>query len=524
MSRPDSKGDKFSDAWAKSVKPAKSGKCKQDPCANQSVKCNPCDKQSECKWDLLQLRSAVVGVSSEILLFSTEGNSPGFTGPPSGYTSYFLNGNGVFLKGGIILCPAALVLIPQPVLSNAVRYPLVNPSGPFPTGAQNAQTKVSRILVTVLNANGCGRALVYEASLLGVDGAGNVALLYIDPKKQWNSKCPCLDYCKQPYFRWGDSRKLCPGDKAYLIGSAFSEPQDNLMPSGDDYIVQGYIADNRSVDTTGWNPQELVVVDANVYALAMGLPILDADFSLVALQTTSVIGASQVFGGSSGFTGDGKVSGPSQFWMCPVISALLQGPSRTTPSRVLNVNDASGAYSSYQKAYLGIVWKLFTGLDYDTVYGATNNSYQVPLGLTSGDFQSPSQCDIKVGLRVQSVAGNTTSFYQLPGTSGLSFLPNSPLLNVVQPGDQVLSFNECPIGNLQGQIAPALVTWKAFPGSQIDVVYRKQVEGFTACYSLNVTGATLQPYLDYPWASAVWFSHSTGLSNVFPVGNFKPGI
>jgi|SRR5579871_2696691 len=514
MSHSDSKYDKFSDAWKGSPK---QGKPQGDSWGKQSQY-----KQSETKWSGDQLKNAVVGISSEILLFSN-GLTPGFTGAPSAYTSYFLNGNGSLLKGNVILCPAALVLIPQPVLSTLVRYPLVNPSAPFPTGLQNVQTKVSRILVTVYNVNCCGKALVYEASLIGVDGAGNAALLYIDPKKQWNTKCPCLGP-NQPYFRWGDSRKLCPGSRVYLVGSAYSEPQDNLMPSGDQYVVEGTAAANRSVDTTGWNPQELVVVNAPVYTLAIGLPILDSCYNLVGMQTTSVVGASQVFGGSSGFTGDGKVSGPSQFWLCPVISALLAGPrSCNNQTRVLTVNDATGSYSSYQKAYLGLVWKLFTATDYDTVYGASNNSYQVPLGLTSGAFQVPSSCDIKVGLRVQALAGDT-SFYQLPGASGASFLPNSPLLNVVSPGDQILSFQDCPLGNLPGQISGGVVTWKACPGDQIDVAYRKQIDGFTACYSLNVTGATYPPYLDFPWASAVWWSHSTGLTPVFPSPTFKDGI
>ena len=158
-----------------------------------------------------EFSSAVVQIQSEFILLGT-----GATGPINGETQLasnvrydaILQGNGFFIENGYIVTPAHLVLLP-PALSSVVnRYPYVtNP--PSPLGVmQDKMIKASRVLVNVFGLrNNCvscdgltDYGYVYEATIVAIDGAGDIALLQIDPCRAFNRENPSLEH--QKYFTY----------------------------------------------------------------------------------------------------------------------------------------------------------------------------------------------------------------------------------------------------------------------------------------------------------------------------------
>ena len=93
--------------------------------------------------------------------------------PPAAFNNnlrgdVWLEGNGYFIKGHYIVCPAHMVLIPPTTTSAVNRYPFTTKgAGNFELGPDipnyNQMTKVSRIFVEVKNVNGCPYNFIYEA-------------------------------------------------------------------------------------------------------------------------------------------------------------------------------------------------------------------------------------------------------------------------------------------------------------------------------------------------------------------------
>lgn len=487
---------------------------------------------------MCQYKDAVVEIQSEFILIGASGGTGGATcGTPLGPDSrsdVILGGNGFFIKGHYIVCPAQLVLLP-PALTSVVNV------YPFATGAdltlgvlKNQMTRASRILVTVYNVNGNGHTFVYEADLVGVDGAGDIALLCINPKRQWNICNPCIQKC-HPYFNFGSSRRAKDGEKAYLIGDYVTNSLNLRQMTPINGIVEGLVTDHRYLDVSGFVLAELVAVSASVYAWRVGLPIINCQGQVIAMQTISVIGAQTNFlsFGVDSFNGLGGVGGPSEFFMRRVIKELIKGTcSRKTNCHLELIPSGTCSFTRYKKGYLGISYNVVTGVDYDitTDYTSgfpTSNLPRVRLS-PSGEFLNSPSCKELVGIRVTGIAGANPNdlfgiadgFLYVPGGTATTAplfpsLPVSPFLGKLHPGDIITHIECVALGDQERQIAPSLITWRLCSGDQIEICYRRGGSAFNDienCVTDNYDQlftytASLQDYpagLDYPWYSVLF--------------------
>lgn len=506
-------------------------------------------------------KDAVVEIHSEFILLGT-GSTGATGGTPLGInsrTDVIVEGNGFFIKGHYIIAPSHLVLMPPSLTSVAHRYPLdTSPSNsPPPLGQiQNKMVRASRILVSVFNVNSKGYAFVYEAELVGVDGAGDVAVLRINYGKQWNRCNPCIEKC-HPYFTFGDSRAAKDGEKVYIIGDYISSPNSRRLFNAVGAVSEGLLSDHRYIDYSGNALQELVLISAPAYAFSSGLPILDSQGRVIGMQTTDLATVLQKIPLISGIPlsiylnqgeGSGFVAGPSEFFMRRIIKALIKGTCGKKQACQLQVIcDPAGSYYRYRKAYAGIAYDVFTGVDYDVTQDYTSGSLtsgipRIRLSST-GDFLSSPSCKEIVGIRVLGLAGANpgdasgvaNGYYYVPGGTAplgsplVQSLPVSGFLGKLNPGDVITHIgdsqgrNMVPLGDLKGQIAPSLVTWRLCEGDRITLCYRRggnalntsdnsiaenyeNLQNFTGCLG------EFPELLDYPWYSV----------DIFPLISIQP--
>ena len=509
--------------------------CKKDCCIKQCPCYNP--EEIVCKF-----ADAVVEIHSEFILLGT--GATGFTGATGGTqlapnvrADVILEGNGFFIKGFNIIAPAHLVLLPPSLTSVANRFPALS-SGQNDLGViQNQIVRASRILVSVYNVNGDGHSFVYEADLIGVDGAGDIAVLRINFKKQWNLCNPCIKKECHPFFHFGSSRAAKEGEKAYLIGdyitTAFNRRRFNAVGA----ISEGLVSDHRYLDYTGFALQELVLVSAGAYAFSSGRPILDCQGRVLGMQTTDLAAVNVNVEQSEG---SGFVAGPSEFFMRRVIKEILKGScSRKYNCQLETICDPAGAFYRYRKAYAGIAYDVFTGVDYDITTDYTSGSVaagQPRIRLSpNGDFLSSPSCKELVGIRVLGLAGAnpndalgvSNGLYYVPGGTGSgplpAYLPVSSFLGRINPGDVITHINNIALGDLEKQIAPSLITWRLCAGDQIDICYRRGgnagalvdnafTENYDNLYTFSACLSEFPAVLDYPWYAV----------NIFPLLSETP--
>jgi hypothetical protein len=217
--------------------------------------------------------------------------------PTTLLNSFNMYGNGFFITRHIIVCPAHLVLAPP-------NYTLAYNQWPFShdnvdrANFQDVMAAPNRIMVDVLDVNGTKHSYTYQASLLGVSGVGDVAVLFIDMSLPWNANIPCIMEC-HPHFRFGCSRKYKCGEVVYALGDPFTRalPYTNNWctplnkTAGGDAFVQGTIADNRYLDYPGFAQPELVAVNMDIFDRRTGLPLIDKFGHVIAMQTMTQTGA-----------------------------------------------------------------------------------------------------------------------------------------------------------------------------------------------------------------------------------------
>lgn len=504
------------------------------------VKCEPkCDKK-ECDFDeseclrpeeiVCKYKDAVVEVHSEFILIGASGDVETVNGltplAANARADIILEGNGFFIKGHYIVAPAQLVLMPSSLTSVANRYPLLDPEDTALGTIKNQMVRASRILVSVFNVNGKGHSFVYEADLIGVDGAGDIAVLRINDDKQFNRCNPCIEKC-HPFLTFGQSRCAHDGEKIYLLGDGISNTDSRLF-NAVGAITEGLLSDHRYVDYSGFATQELILVSAGAYAFSAGMPILNCHGCVLGMQTTDIcevcpdfieIGTSGASGASGGVgdllfvqqEGIGFVGGPSEKFMRRVISSIIKGTCARDRNYNLEViNDALGSYYRYTKGYLGLAYDVFTGVDYDTT---ADYSFGTAFGALprvrlddKGQFLNTPSCKELVGFRVLGLAGVPGHF--VVSNEALSVL--SPLRNKLQPGDVITFVNDIAIGDLECQNALSLVTWRTIAGDQLKITYRRggsalntDDNGITEDYdnqsTITVTLDEFPKYLDYPW-------------------------
>jgi S1-C subfamily serine protease len=302
--------------------------------------------------------------------------------------------------------------------------------------------RVGRILVDVFNVNGSGQAMSYEARLVGVDGAADLAVLSIscDTKAfPWNENSLSLRKC-HPYLKFGDSAKYRDTEKVMLVGDLVSRQMTmglsqggydgGLMQSTLRGFVKGKVYNHRFVDPTGYAQPELVIVDANVYACSSGAPIINKYGKVIGMQTLAVPGMAP---GYEGFTlglgvlhdtgnnvplgpnyvppvlpsagpppvpavpasgagalpsnpgyrtfGDGLVGGPSQRSFIHSVYKLLKTECGRKFTSVVTKTDDLGNFNYVTHAYLGVAWELVTGLTFSSY---VDSEYGVAVGQYDG--------------------------------------------------------------------------------------------------------------------------------------------
>jgi len=522
-----------------------------------------------CKY-----KDAVVEVHAEFILIGSEGFSELGTPvskklvstlplAPDVRTDVIMEGNGFFIKGHYIVCPAHLVLMPPALTSVARVYPVddfsstaTGPSGASGGSIENRMVRASRILVSVFNVNGDCRSYAYEADLVGVDGAGDIAVLVINPKRTWNACNPCIEKC-HPYFSFGRSRATKNGESVFLLGDYVSDW--NLRKfNAVGCISSGLLSDHRYVDYSGWCLPELVLVSAPAYSYSAGLLILTCNGDVIGMQTCDIAAVTDVTVSRQQFYGETKagsgfVAGPSQFFMCRVIRTIIKGlkcNGRRTKldCHLCQKDDNAGSYLKYVKAYAGLAYNVATSVDYDVTRSYTsgdpsNNGPLVRLDC-NGNFLNSPTCKEIMGIRVIGIAGANPNdeqgvadgFFFVPGgtiastltietgayacTGGTTVTGHNPLANgvTISPflgklncGDIITHIESCTLGNLTKQIAPSLITWRLCPNAKVDVCYR--TGGYTGCdgnpngdayeffQNRTVNLADFPELMDYPYCA-----------------------
>jgi hypothetical protein len=458
------------------------------------------------------------------------------------HTDVFLNGTGFFIKKHYIVCPASLVLIPPVVLSEYNRYPFVSPIQPA-IGATaiipNTITRVSRILVDVNNVNGCGRSFTYEAQLVGVDGAGDIALLYINRCLPFNFCLPRLRCDHHPYFCFGSSRDARVGEKVYGLGDWATNNIDPYATAGMSLFTEGKLASNRYADYLGWALQELIAVTFNVYGFKTGIPILDSKAKVLGMQTLALRGVTPE--GGSFYNPNGVVAGPSERFMRRVLKSFICSADCGADKHSTVQFDAAGNYYVYNKGWLGLAYRIVVGDDLGTVINPTTGLRQVILGSGLGQsgaanaFLDTPECKELVGVRVVTLAGSTaTTYVSVPGAGATAppfpptGLTNSPLLGSISPGDIITYIRNNPLGDSCRDIVPSVYTWKttSLKNKTVCLTYRKQSENFENMYSVTTQVLAYPPMFDYPYYNINdWpLIPALGIASLLPNTGFYPTV
>jgi len=256
--------------------------------------------------------------------------------------------------------------------------------------------------------------------------------------------------------------------------------------------------------------------------------------------------------------GIGCIAGPSELFLRRPIKAFLKGTCHIKYERYLvNVVDPAGTYLRYLKGFAGIAYNVLQGTDYDYTV-----DYSLATGLllkgvgrikidSNGNFTGQPNCKAVAGIRVLGLAGSvnnsgtnsTAGLYFVPGYSNTlagsinaeyvsNVTPNnnlvdSPFLNALLPGDIITEIgsisSQVPVGCLNHQSAPALITWQLAANDRLEITYRRGgnalnsagandytnilQENYNLCYTIGDPLVAFPALYDYPWDNI----------NVFPL-------
>ena len=434
-----------------------------------------------------------------------------------------------------ILAPASVALLPPSFAGTYNRFPfLAGTSQVVPAAtAQNAMLRASRYFGTINNVNGCGRSFIYELDLLGVDGMGDLAIFYINPCRKWNKNNYRLRKC-HPHLKWGCSRKLDCGNYVYALGSAPANKFTSLLNYPCSGFACGTVSNNKALDRTGWAQQELLLSDLPANVAGRGLPLVDCMGRLVAMSTlpdfTFAAGLTGTVAFTDGASNGSHVGGPSQYFMQPVVHALVRGQQSKYSCYIEGVTDPAGGYVRFKHGWLGVAWQGIAPCDYDL--SVTGGAYR-PRFDSSSDFINTSDCKESVGGLGTGVVGNTqadnynlslpytidlNTFGGINGavstTGAAGALVDSPLLGNISPGDVITHINKYPVGDCTKCAEPlANFTWSSIAGKDyLRIYYRPRITDTDGNQVIDsdIKTATVQtvcpPYLyDYPWYAALGF-------------------
>ena len=365
-------------------------------------------------------------------------------------------GNGFFIKGFFIICPSSLVL--SPPTENEYRF-------------------ADQILVTVSNVNGqpSGESLTYQATVRGLDGAANLAILSIDYDQEWNQNNPHIHHCHQ-HVSWGKSRNTSAGDSIFIVGNVappttigFSSLiQEETAENG---VLISNLSDNRYISYSGTVIGELLLLAVNLPARAVGLPVFSSNGKVI------------------GMTLGGNLALAEYFMRRPVSKLLRSILDDDITERSQGFVTYTSECYVYNKGWLGLAGIPVVAEDHCTNIDAQGHRTR----------STESNPDKRVlGYRILAIAQKTSiqdDFY-LAGPD----VQSSPLSGIVKVGDLVTTLSDCTLGDRKGQISPASIMWRVPPGTSIKLTYRKQDENFIREHQITVKTLPYPVYLDHPWA------------------------
>lgn len=385
-----------------------------------------------------------------------------------------IDGSGFFIKGQHIMTSSSVVLFDNP---NATRIP----PAPVPPGP--SYVRVVDIYVTVTDSQ-CGKSYIYKADIVGIDGAGGIALLSINKDNQWNQGLPSLK-C-QDSLDFYPSKCVKNGECAYTIVS-----DTNV---GTKLIKGGLVSNNSFFSETSNFPA------INLLSISIGSSFINSMVGAPLLNSCGqVIGVLQQSNSAGWF-------GPSSSFITPVIKAFLAGEasilsicrnrvevksgsncvcsksssssssscsctsgsssSKCEEDPLANLQlviDPAGNYFRYIKGFLGIQWGLY-GASTFALY--PDSKYKKVQGI------------IITGTLLTSIG---TIFRALIGTDNIVLLTD---------------INGCPIGNEAGQISPTEVTWRLVAGDNVELTYRISSDNFSSATKVKGVLDILPPDFD----------------------------
>ncbi len=222
-------------------------------------------------------------------------------------------GNGFFIKNHYIICPSSLV-------------------------TTSSFTHLN-IIVDVHNVNGENETYSYNAKIIGLDGAGNIAVLKIT---DFGSSPEITN--KHVYLKWSKSRNASPGDTIILIGKLQFDHYS--VQSSDNSIIIGYLSNNRYVYPSDNVVGELLLL-SGIYNISQGMPVLSLDGSIIGM-TTNLLGIAL-----------------SEFFMRRPIKAIIQCYSKQAViERYTDLIKYSDNLFTYKKSWIGIHVKITNSIDF----------------------------------------------------------------------------------------------------------------------------------------------------------------
>jgi hypothetical protein len=375
----------------------------------------------------------------------------------SGTGNVKFEGNGFFVTSKhFIVCPAHLVIM-DPALTRV------------PAGPSGEPTPFNQIFVDVFNVNGSGASWTYQARLVGVDGAADIAVLRISHSD--NPNPPKLRKC-HPYLKFGSSLKYSPGNQVFSIGTLFRQDFQS--------IAEGIVRNNKALDQSGSVVYEMMstTLPYNAFSTVSsgvitkleapdGAPILDVTGRVVGMIAT----AANTSGSSSWtplnpaptgaeyFSSDNYAVGPSQRFMRCVLRAIIKsyckGAANSHTTAVVDPGNGQTFYK-YTKGFLGLNFTVVDADFYTTNTGA-NCRQIIGLGIT--------------------------------GTSAISFAGYT--------GGILSHINCVELGNLSYQLAPTLLTWRKSAGDKVKVTLRPAQDTYNDIYETSATLLTFPNVRDY---------------------------
>lgn len=530
-----------------------SGSCNNSSLENCTLypwkeQCPPPKPWEPCPSDLTPLEierkyeDAIVRIFTQTGLTTYESSVPGepnlppYEGlddqdPSNTFDTYCTFGNGFRIKNGLIVCPAHLVLLPPNLMQLFTVYPGIQPIDVRADG--NTIQRVGRILIDVFNVNGSGYSFTYEAHIFAVDGACDVAILYIPDAESpyasnFNAGLPIIKKC-HPYLTFGCSRTYRNTEPAYVLGDTSSVQLLSSINQGGSYggsmnfssrgILSTTVNSYRHADYTGFVQPEMIILNGNAYA-SSGAPILDKYGHVIGIQTLSTPGT--IDGGNSRTgrsVGNGVVGGPSQFSMMRSLTLMDQAIRGCFVPQIETIEDdyTKTVFYLLNHGYLGVAWDLVTGANFGS-YINNENGFQIPFLLNDGSwFSDGPQKKHIVGMRVRALAGQMANktedidqlvkYIAVPGATPndspyyINFV-DSPLLQHAKPNDIIYDFNCMPIGDIGVQAAPSLAIWSLSPGSEITMKireFKKTEDSFDNDKKVTVKLAKMPNWVNFPW-------------------------